>query len=124
MSYDLILSTFRVFFNLWRVMWRFVTPVLMLMILVATWIGYKPMTYDTYTYPTWANALGWFISFVSVSAIPIVAVVKVVTTQGTIGEVELLHSALSLRALKFEVNLIVLISLFCDHEAFDVVSLF
>ena len=87
MSYDLNLSTFRVFFNVWRVMWRFVTPVLMLMILVATWIGYKPMTYDTYTYPTWANALGWFISFVSVSAIPIVAVVKVVTTKGTIGEV-------------------------------------
>ena len=64
----------------WSVMWRLVTPALLLIILVASAVGYRPMTYgdsaDPYTYPGWANALGWVVSGVSVLCIPVVMGVK------------------------------------------------
>ena len=67
-------------------MWRIVTPFLLVLILAATWAGYKPMTYDNYEFPTWANLLGWVVSFVSVLAIPTVMVLKIMKTPGTLGQ--------------------------------------
>ena len=34
-------------------------------------VDYKRSTYDDYTYPVWADVLGWFFTLVSVLAIPI-----------------------------------------------------
>lgn len=40
---------------LWRICWSFVTPVLMICILVYTILTLKPLTYNDNTYPLWAN---------------------------------------------------------------------
>ena len=62
----------------WKVMWCCVTPILLAGIMVFTWIDYTPSKYDTYAFPAWADALGWIITMTSVSAIPIVAVIKII----------------------------------------------
>lgn len=40
-------------------------------------VDYKPSTYDKYTYPTWADVIGWLMALACVVAIPIVMVVKI-----------------------------------------------
>lgn len=35
----------------WRLCWGFITPILMMIILVYTFATYKPLTYKEYTYP-------------------------------------------------------------------------
>lgn len=67
-------------------MWRIITPSLCILILAATWAVYEPMKYDKYVFPTWANIVGWIVSFVSVSAIPIVMVLQLIKTPGSIGQ--------------------------------------
>ena len=67
-------------------MWRIVTPSLLCIILIATWVGYKPMQYAGYTYPLWANVAGWMVSMVSVAAIPTVMIIKIITTSGSFSE--------------------------------------
>ncbi|TRY76813.1 hypothetical protein TCAL_11859 [Tigriopus californicus] len=79
-------KAYKLFHCFWKTMWRFVTPMLLLLILVATWAGYKPMTYDKYVYPMWANGLGWVVSFISVAAIPLVMLSKIITTPGPLSE--------------------------------------
>lgn len=50
-------------------------------------VGYEPLTYEDYTYPAWANVLGWFIAGSSVAMIPGVAAFKLLTTPGTFWQV-------------------------------------
>uniref|UniRef100_A0A1B0FKI7 Transporter n=1 Tax=Glossina morsitans morsitans TaxID=37546 RepID=A0A1B0FKI7_GLOMM len=67
----------------WQVCWRFVAPIFLLFITVYGLIGYEPLSYEDYTYPGWANALGWCIAGSSVIMIPAIAVYKLLTTPGT-----------------------------------------
>ncbi len=65
-------------------MWRYVTPVICVIVLTATWITHEPMEYDAYIYPDWANQVGWVVSFTSVACIPLAMVVKLIMTPGTV----------------------------------------
>ena len=40
-------------------------------------MDYSPVQYGDYSYPAWAEALGWMMSFVSVIFIPIVMLYKI-----------------------------------------------
>lgn len=71
----------------WRICWRFAAPLFLLFIIVYGLLGYEPLTYETYVYPTWANVLGWFIAGSSVIMIPAVAIYKFITTPGTCAKV-------------------------------------
>ncbi|KAG8036087.1 hypothetical protein G9C98_004666 [Cotesia typhae] len=55
--------------------WRF--------IIVYGLMGYEPLTYDEYTYPLWANIIGWIIASSSVAMIPGMAIYKIIITPGT-----------------------------------------
>ena len=59
------------------------------MILIFTWKDYSGNTYGEYDYPSWANYVGWVITFSSVICIPIVAVFKVFQEEGPIFAVSL-----------------------------------
>ena len=61
----------------WTVTWKFVTPGLLTVILVASALDYKPMKYGDAVYPDWANGLGWLVSLASVACIPLVMLWKV-----------------------------------------------
>ena len=44
--------------------------------MVTTAVGYKGNKYDEYTYPDWANSLGWLLTMSSVVMVPVVIVWK------------------------------------------------
>lgn len=46
-------------------------------ILLFAWIDYSPIQYGSYSYPEWAEALGWLMSFFSIIFIPIVMLYKI-----------------------------------------------
>ncbi|XP_055320970.1 sodium-dependent dopamine transporter [Sitodiplosis mosellana] len=67
----------------WRICWKFVAPFFLLFIIVYGLFGHQPLQYDNYYYPEWANMLGWCIAGSSVMMIPLVAIIKILTTRGT-----------------------------------------
>lgn len=70
----------------WRVCWKFVAPLFLLFIIIYGLIGYEPLSYEDYTYPPWANNLGWIIAGSSMAMIPFVAFFKICITPGTFRE--------------------------------------
>ncbi|XP_063907552.1 sodium-dependent dopamine transporter [Zophobas morio] len=66
----------------WRFCWKFAAPLFLLFIIVYGLLGYEPLSYEDYTYPGWANVLGWIIASSSVVMIPSVAAFKILTTPG------------------------------------------
>ena len=55
--------------------------------LLFDWANFKTLKYGNYTFPMWANVIGWIISVYGVAAIPLKALVNVCQTRGaTLGE--------------------------------------
>lgn len=50
----------------WKVVWKFLTPFVFLIILTFTWVEFKPMYYEEYRYPYWANLVGWGLSLMPI----------------------------------------------------------
>lgn len=46
-------------------------------ILIVSWARYEPLTKGSYTYPEWANAIGWIIAMTAILAVPVVAVAQI-----------------------------------------------
>ena len=65
-----------------KLCWGIITPVLMLAIFLFNMYNYAPASYEGYSYPLWADLLGWCLSFMSILMVPIFAVVEIVTAQG------------------------------------------
>ncbi|KAL7641509.1 UNVERIFIED_CONTAM: hypothetical protein RMT77_007380 [Armadillidium vulgare] len=68
----------------WTVVWKFLTPASVFVILIFTFIDYSPSSYATYEYPVWADILGWCISFSCVLAVPIRAAILIAGKSGPI----------------------------------------
>ncbi|XP_038676714.1 sodium- and chloride-dependent GABA transporter 1-like isoform X1 [Scyliorhinus canicula] len=67
-----------------KLCWWFASPVLVTVILVSSIIRYTPARYGkTYTYPSWAEGLGWVISLCSIIWIPLGAAHTLYTSKGT-----------------------------------------
>lgn len=60
----------------WTWMWKVITPAALFFILCFNWVKYEPVTYGTYTYPKWADILGWVISMLPVLVIIGLAIVQ------------------------------------------------
>ena len=54
------------------------SPVVIGVILVASWAQYTPMTRGSYTYPAWANGVGWLIAMTAILSVPAGAVLAIV----------------------------------------------
>ncbi|XP_061488690.1 sodium- and chloride-dependent glycine transporter 1 isoform X2 [Rhineura floridana] len=65
-----------------QICWRFISPVIIFFILVFTVIQYRPISYNTYVYPTWAITIGFLMALSSVICIPIYAVFCVLRSEG------------------------------------------
>ncbi|NP_001161527.1 dopamine transporter-like protein [Saccoglossus kowalevskii] len=70
----------------WRICWPYICPIFLMFNIAFGLYGYKPLTYDDYVYPPWANAVGWMLAISSMSCIPIFAVYILITTPGTLKE--------------------------------------
>ncbi|XP_055372359.1 sodium-dependent nutrient amino acid transporter 1-like isoform X2 [Condylostylus longicornis] len=66
----------------WRICWGFLTPAIMLAILIYTFASYSPIEYKDIKYPEWAYALGWTISAIGIMQVPIWIVVAVIKQPG------------------------------------------
>jgi hypothetical protein len=66
--------------------WVFLSPALILVIMVFQFIDYSPVSYAGYDFPDWAIAIGWLVAFTSFSCIPLGAIHTLVTTKGNFKE--------------------------------------
>ncbi|CAG9536156.1 unnamed protein product [Cercopithifilaria johnstoni] len=67
----------------WKILWKFVCPLIYLALLSLAWFAYKPVEYEKYKYPIYAERIGWGISLAPLIAIPVAAVVKFCSIKGT-----------------------------------------
>ncbi|CAG0894999.1 unnamed protein product [Darwinula stevensoni] len=67
----------------WKYCWAFVTPTVLVGISITTVVSNGRVTYGDYQYPDWAVGLGWIAAFSSMIWIPVYAIYKVSSSQGT-----------------------------------------
>ncbi|XP_051883986.1 sodium-dependent noradrenaline transporter [Pristis pectinata] len=70
----------------WRLCWKFVSPAFLLFVVIVSIVKFKPLTYDEYIFPNWANLVGWGIAVSSMSLVPIYAIYKLFSVRGTLKE--------------------------------------
>ena len=70
-------STFFVF------SWKFSAPGLILIIWMFTIMDFRTPSYNNgqYEYPAWCHALGWLLTLLSLSALPVLAIVEIFRTR-------------------------------------------
>ncbi|GFS19354.1 sodium- and chloride-dependent glycine transporter 1-like [Elysia marginata] len=71
---------------LWRYMWKFVTPCVILSIWMFSMATLGPVTYGDYNYPGWAIVVGWMLATVSMFPIPFMAVYQIYYSSGSLSE--------------------------------------
>ncbi|XP_042343959.1 sodium- and chloride-dependent GABA transporter 1 isoform X2 [Plectropomus leopardus] len=67
-----------------RVCWLLLCPLLVLCILISSIVQYTPARYGNYTYPVWAEMVGWCVSLVSIVWIPIGAIQEIYGKKGSL----------------------------------------
>ncbi|XP_063026754.1 sodium- and chloride-dependent neutral and basic amino acid transporter B(0+) [Melospiza melodia melodia] len=70
----------------WKICWFFITPVLLIAVLIWSLTTFSNPTYGSVKYPAWGNILGWCMIIFSIIWIPIVAIVKILKAEGTLLE--------------------------------------
>uniref|UniRef100_A0A8C8RGK2 Transporter n=1 Tax=Pelusios castaneus TaxID=367368 RepID=A0A8C8RGK2_9SAUR len=71
----------------WRLCWKFVSPAFLLFVVIVSIINFKPLTYDDYAFPLWANRIGWGIALSSMILVPAYIIYKFLNVRGTFKEV-------------------------------------
>ncbi|KAB5567166.1 hypothetical protein PHYPO_G00229640 [Pangasianodon hypophthalmus] len=67
--------------------WMLITPVLCVGCFVFSLVKYKPLTYNkVYEYPDWSIGVGWCLALASMICIPMVVVVKIIQSDGSLIE--------------------------------------
>ncbi|XP_075587458.1 sodium- and chloride-dependent glycine transporter 1 [Dermatophagoides farinae] len=74
-----MLGSFPMFPLVWKFIWIFITPIILGGLFISTVIEYEMSTYGSYVYPAWASVVGWSLAMLSMSAIPIYALFKLLT---------------------------------------------
>ncbi|KAH0619648.1 hypothetical protein JD844_000485 [Phrynosoma platyrhinos] len=67
----------------WRLCWKFVSPAFLLFVVIVSVTTFKPLTYDEYVFPPWANSVGWGIASSSMILVPLCILYKLLKAQGT-----------------------------------------
>ena len=62
-TFGLDLRNSRVNWIIWKILWKFVTPLTLFIILIWSFIDMTPNSYGDYIFPIWATAVGWLILF-------------------------------------------------------------
>lgn len=66
----------------WYFMWRYLTPSLLFAIVLFCFIDLPPPSYRGVELPSWTLRLGWILTFICVSIIPIIAIVRFLLSPG------------------------------------------
>lgn len=54
----------------WKIMIAYVTPTLILFVLIMVLVNFKSLTYNEYVFPAYADGIGWAMTLASVLMIP------------------------------------------------------
>ncbi|KAL3878283.1 hypothetical protein ACJMK2_030648 [Sinanodonta woodiana] len=68
----------------WKVMWSFVTPIIIIILLVLRAVGFKSLSsVEPEHFPHWIDVLGIFLCLLPLSPIPVCAIIKIIQYDGT-----------------------------------------
>ncbi|ESO08385.1 hypothetical protein HELRODRAFT_74696, partial [Helobdella robusta] len=67
----------------WKICWKYVSPLFLLLIIISGFVWYTPLKHDNYVYPFWANMVGWSIALSSILFMPSLAAIKLFKSSGT-----------------------------------------
>ncbi|KAM3662942.1 sodium- and chloride-dependent neutral and basic amino acid transporter B(0+) isoform 2-T2 [Ammospiza maritima maritima] len=70
----------------WKMSWFYVTPVVLMAVLIWSLMTFSNPTYGSIIYPAWGNILGWCMIIFSIMWIPVIAIVKLYRAEGTLLE--------------------------------------
>uniref|UniRef100_A0A3Q0QZ15 Transporter n=1 Tax=Amphilophus citrinellus TaxID=61819 RepID=A0A3Q0QZ15_AMPCI len=70
----------------WRLCWKFVSPVFLLFVVIASTLTSPDLKYDNYIFPSWANLIGWGVALSSILLVPFYAMYKFFSLPGTFRE--------------------------------------
>lgn len=76
-TFGLDLKNSRANWIFWKIMWQYVTPVTLFVILIWSLIDIKPSQYGNQVFPPWAQAIGWLLLFSGLIFILIIAIYKI-----------------------------------------------
>ncbi|KAK2715136.1 hypothetical protein QYM36_009952 [Artemia franciscana] len=71
-------------YGLWYFMWKYLTPVVIIGLFIFCTVDFAPSSYADVVFPGYVNAIGWVISAVPISLIPIVAIMKISKAKGSL----------------------------------------
>ncbi|XP_066538733.1 sodium-dependent dopamine transporter [Hoplias malabaricus] len=67
----------------WRLCWKFVSPCFLLFMVVVSFATFNPPKYGSYSFPMWANMVGWCLSISSMIMVPLYAIYKFCSLPGS-----------------------------------------
>lgn len=70
----------------WRICWKYVSPVFLLFVVIASTLTSSSLKYDEYVFPSWANVIGWALAMSSMLCVPVYALYKFLSVPGTFRE--------------------------------------
>ncbi|XP_021918357.1 sodium-dependent noradrenaline transporter-like isoform X2 [Zootermopsis nevadensis] len=70
----------------WRICWKFVSPAFIIGVVMFGLLYQQPLKYNEYNYPSWAEWIGWTLALSSILMIPLVAIISIIQTPGTLKE--------------------------------------
>uniref|UniRef100_A0A3P9IE61 Transporter n=1 Tax=Oryzias latipes TaxID=8090 RepID=A0A3P9IE61_ORYLA len=70
----------------WRLCWKFVSPVFLLFVVIASTVTSSGLKYGDYEFPNGANLLGWGVAMSSMLFVPFYAIYKFFSVRGTFTE--------------------------------------
>lgn len=63
----------------WKIIWTLVTPVVLAVITILSWVDHEPLSYEDYEFPQGVEIFAWFVELgplIFVFAIPIYDIIK------------------------------------------------
>ncbi|OWF43949.1 sodium- and chloride-dependent glycine transporter 2-like [Mizuhopecten yessoensis] len=67
-----------------RISWCLVTPVIMIVLIIVSFMKYEEPTYKGYVYPSYTSILGTFICLAAVIPIPVITCLDIIRTPGSL----------------------------------------
>ncbi|XP_060516213.1 sodium-dependent noradrenaline transporter-like [Cylas formicarius] len=70
----------------WRVCWKFISPSFIVCVVMFGLLYHQPLQYNDYSYPNWAEWVGWSLALSSILMIPMGAVIQLCKASGSLKE--------------------------------------
>lgn len=67
-------------FNVWKILWTVVSPVVLIAVCVCGWIGSKELEPDGYEFPTWSYVTGNLMTMLTLSGVLLWAFFSLINT--------------------------------------------